>query len=64
MVGFHAEAETTDIRRHDGELVDARWFTPEELRAAGEWGSEAELCLPRRDSIARALIEAWLERMR
>jgi NAD+ diphosphatase len=64
MVGFHAEAETTDIRRHDGELVDARWFTPEELRAAGEWGSEAELCLPRRDSIARALIEAWLERVR
>lgn len=61
MVGFHAAAETAEIRRHDGELVDARWFSPGALRAAGEWGSEADLCLPRRDSIARALIEAWLE---
>jgi NAD+ diphosphatase len=64
MVGFHATAETTDIRRHDGELVDARWFSPEALREAGEWGGDERLCLPRRDSIARALIEAWLATLR
>jgi NAD+ diphosphatase len=60
MVGFHAVAETTAILRRDDELADARWFTPEALRGAGEWGSGANLCLPRRDSIARALIEAWM----
>lgn len=60
IVGFHAVAESIDIERHDGELVDARWFAPTDLREAGEWGSGAPLCLPRRDSIARYLIEAWL----
>ena len=61
MVGFHARARTTEIRRHDDELEDARWFTADELRAAGEWGGDEPLCLPRRDSIARALIQAWLD---
>jgi len=62
MVGFHAVAETTSIKRHDGELVDARWFDLDEVAAAGEWDGDEAVCLPRPDSIARALIEAWLAR--
>lgn len=60
MIGFHARARTTTIRLEDDELEDARWFTPEELRQAGEWGETDGLCLPRPDSIARFLIEHWL----
>lgn len=62
MLGFHATARTLDIVRHDEELEDARWFTAEELRTAGTWGDQAEICLPREDSIARFLIETWLGR--
>ena len=63
MLGFHAKAVSRDIERHDGELEDARWFSPEELASAGEWGDTAALCLPRRDSIARFLIDQWRERV-
>lgn len=63
MIGFHAHAESTRIECHDEELVDARWFTLDEVRSAGEWDDEdAALCLPRHDSIARFLIEHWLDR--
>ncbi len=64
MLGFHARALSTTIHRHDQELEDARWFTLEELARAGEWGDAAELCLPRRDSIARYLIETWMGSVR
>jgi NAD+ diphosphatase len=61
MIGFRALADTTDITVDDDELTDARWFTAADLRAAGEWGDEgAGVKLPRRDSIARRLIEGWL----
>jgi NAD+ diphosphatase len=60
MIGFHASARTLDIQRHDKELEDARWFTADELREAGTWGDDRDLCLPRHDSIARYLIELWL----
>jgi len=56
MLGFHAEAKTTEINRRDEELEDAQWFSREELlnfRALGK-------ALPSRDSIARRLIEDWL----
>jgi len=61
MIGFRAVAATAEITIDDDELTEARWFTAEELRAAGEWGDEgAALKLPRRDSIARQLVEGWL----
>ena len=59
MIGFRAEAETFEITIDRDELEDARWFTPEELNPFGEWESDAEYRLPRRDSIARLLIEEW-----
>ena len=53
MLGFVAEAISTDIRLNDGELDDARWFTREQLHS-GETG------LPFRISIARRLVNHWL----
>jgi len=64
MIGFHATAISTDIRFHDDELEDARWFSADELLAAKARGEDETFCLPRKDSIARFLIETWLERKR
>lgn len=54
MLGFTAEARSSDIELNDGELEDARWFTREELRS--EFPK-----LPFRISIARRLVDHWLE---
>jgi NAD+ diphosphatase len=53
MLGFTAEATTTDIELNDGELDDARWFTREDLRSDFPK-------LPFRISIARRLVDGWL----
>ena len=53
MLGFTAEATTTDIELNDGELEDARWFTRDDLRS--EFPK-----LPFRISIARRLVDDWL----
>ncbi len=57
MLGFHAEALTTDITIDLTELADARWFTRAQIRNPADHGFQ----LPRADSIARRLIEDWLE---
>lgn len=60
MVGFRARAGTSAITIDHEELADARWFTAADLDAFGEWGDEQSApCLPRHDSIARALVESW-----
>ncbi|MBC8337262.1 MAG: NAD(+) diphosphatase [Alphaproteobacteria bacterium] len=65
MLGFRARATTTEIDIDPREIEDARWFTPEELKNFGEWANgpavNGEMRLPRRDSIARRLIDDWLE---
>ncbi len=62
MLGFRARARSTAITIDGQELDDARWFTAREIRGFGEWGDEAaRLRLPRKDSIARTLIETWVE---
>lgn len=55
MLGFTARATTRDVRPQHEELEDARWFTRGELRRRE--GVE----LPSAISIARRLIEDWLE---
>jgi NAD+ diphosphatase len=57
MLGFHAEGLTEDIRIDPEELRDARWFTRAEIQDHQARG----FSLPRVDSIARRLIEDWLE---
>lgn len=53
MLGFMAEAKTSDILLNDGELDDAQWFTREQLRS--EFPK-----LPFRISIARRLVDHWI----
>lgn len=63
MLGFRATATTTEIDFDPVELVDARWFTVEEVAAFKEWDTADadEPRLPRRDSIARWLVQSWLD---
>ncbi len=61
MLGFHGEAQTTDITLDPAELADAGWFSKAELATFGNWGDDNyALQLPRPDSIARHLINAWV----
>ena len=57
MLGFYAEARTTEITIDYGELEDARWFGREFLLSHAD---DDSFRLPRLDSIARRLIEDWL----
>ncbi len=57
MLGFHARADHLPLTVNETEIEAARWFTRAELRASPE---DETLKLPRRDSIARRLIEDWL----
>ncbi len=56
MLGFFARARDRALVVDRSELVDARWFTRAELVDP----SRRPVRLPRRDSIARYLIECWL----
>lgn len=51
MIGFDATWAGGDIVIDEGEIVDAGWFTPEDLPL-----------IPPQMSIARLLIDRWLER--
>ncbi len=63
MLGFNSVANDTEIKLNESELDDARWFTRQELAEFGEWGETSDrFKLPRRDSIARYLIEYWLNK--
>jgi NAD+ diphosphatase len=54
MLGFQAEASSEDIRFNDGELIEARWLTRQEIRTGA-------IGLPPRESIAFQLIEHWFD---
>jgi NAD+ diphosphatase len=56
MLGFYAEALTTEITIDPDELTDARWFTRDELRNPESVG----ISLPGPHSIARRLVEDWI----
>jgi NAD+ diphosphatase len=56
MLGFYAEALSEDIVIDPEELIDARWFTRDQMRNCDAHG----FALPRVDSIARRLIEDWI----
>jgi NAD+ diphosphatase len=57
MLGFHAEARTTEITVDYGELDDAGWYERGWLLSHID---DDSFRLPRLDSIARRLIEDWL----
>lgn len=51
MIGFNAQYASGEIVLEDAEIGDAKWFTPDDLPS-----------LPGKISIARRLIDDWLER--
>ena len=57
MLGFRARAVTTEIICHDQELLDARWFSRDEVHDMAK-GNEA--LPPSNLSISRWLIDSWL----
>ena len=59
MLGFTARAISTEITLDGEELEAARWFDRSLILAHPE---DDDFRLPRRDSIARRLIEDWLKR--
>ena len=54
MVGFRAVAASEEIAVDHAELLEARWFTPDEV-------AERVANPRRRDSIGRYLMRAWLD---
>ena len=56
MVGFLAEGLSEDIVLDETEVQDARWFSRADLVRHEAIG----ISLPRRDSIARRMIEDWM----
>ncbi len=56
MLGFHAEAESTEIVVEEAELVEARWFDRDEIANA----ASTNLKLSRSESISRRLIDDWV----
>ncbi len=56
MLGFFARAISTRIKVDEEEIVEARWLSRADLKAAVESG---DLLLPSEVSIARRLIEEW-----
>lgn len=54
MIGFHADAVTTEISCNDGELAEARWVSRREI-------VDRKVILPPAISIAYRLIESWFD---
>lgn len=67
MVGFRAVGDPDqEFAFRDGEIAEAAWFTRAEVRAAlaaGDWSSKSDsrLLLPGTISIAREIIESWVQ---
>jgi NAD+ diphosphatase len=58
MLGFYARAATTELRLDPEELQNAGWFTRDFLRGPHD---PDQFRLPRADSIARRLIQDWID---
>lgn len=57
MLAFHAIAADGSVAVDGNEVLDARWFSREELRKYATTGGN----LGRPDSIDRMMLTAWLE---
>ena len=58
MLGFYARARTRDIRLDGDELEAAHWFARDFILKHKD---DDQFRLPRKDSVARRLIEEWLK---
>jgi NAD+ diphosphatase len=60
MLGFEARSDGGEPRARDGELAEVGWFTRDQVSMAAR-GEETDMGLPPPVSIARVLIDRWLE---
>lgn len=61
MIAFHAVADPTrELHAADGEIAHAMWLDVEEVKRALT-GDNPKVILPGRISIARLMIESWVE---
>ena len=58
MLGFRVQGTSTEISCADEELVEARWFTRDEVC---DMADNKDILPPSRYSISRWLIDTWLE---
>lgn len=58
MLGFHAQTNQAEFQPQAGEIAELRWFTAEELQNEVEQGL---IQISRKDSIARFLIDSWVQ---
>ena len=61
MIGCHAIAETTEITIDPNEIVDARWFSRDELRLMLAGEHPEGLWVPGKQAIARSLIQSFVD---
>lgn len=64
MLGFRARALSSELNIDEEEMRECRWFSRGDLHAFGEFHDDLPPeapRLPRKDSIARFLIEDWLQ---
>jgi len=62
MVGFFVKATSSEISIDKQELSTANWYSAEQVRCLNDWGDKAAgIQIPRQESIARFLIDTWLE---
>ena len=62
MLGFFAEAENDQMTIDYDEIEDAHWFSINELKSLQHPSISGGFKLPRVDSIARRLIDTWINR--
>ncbi|KAI9249305.1 putative NTP pyrophosphohydrolase protein, MutT/nudix family, partial [Sporodiniella umbellata] len=60
MLGFYAEAVTTDISFADDELESALWFSRQQVIEALNGDAKAEFSMAPKGSLAHTLVSAWI----
>ena len=64
MLGFFAEAINEDMNIDYNEIEDAHWFSIEDLRSLKHPSISGGFKLPRIDSIARRLVDNWINKFK
>jgi len=60
MLGFFAEATNDQMKIDYDEIEDAHWFSINELKSLQHPSISGGFKLPRVDSIARRLVDTWI----
>ena len=60
MLGFFAEAINDQMTIDYDEIEDAQWFSINELKSLKHPSILGDFKLPRMDSIARRLVDTWI----